>query len=218
MTEVELKLTPREEELLDRLAEVDRLGPFEVVGRRRERQRNSFFDTTSGGLRNARIGFRRRVIEGERQAVWTIKGESAWAKGVASRAEVELHLGADMPPALALQALRQRAPKPFSEQIGDALADGTLPLAEPYLEMATDRRIVDLRSERSQLELALDRVTMPGRDFSEVEIEVELKRGDQAELDEARRAIEALGEVHESVGSKLSRGIDYVERNARSSR
>ncbi len=218
MTEVELKLTPVDGALLDRLAEVDRLGPFAVIGRGHERQRNSFFDTPTRALRTARLGFRRRVVEGEPLAVWTVKGESQHARGVATRTEIELHLDADMPPALALQALRERAPRAFAEELGDALADRSLVQPPPYLETATDRRILDLRSARAQAEVALDRMTIPGTAYAEVEIEVELKRGDEHELDEARRAIEELGEVRESVGSKLSRALDYVERNASSSR
>jgi len=218
MTEVELKLTPHSAGLLDRLAQVSRLGSFEVVGRSREQQRNSFFDTRSRGFRGARVGFRRRVVEGEPMAVWTLKADSELFGGIATRAEVELRLDADMPPALALQALRQRASGAFAEQVADAVADGALPLAEPFLDLLTDRRIVDLRSDAAQLELALDRVTMPGHDYAELEIEVELKRGDEHALDEARRAIDAMGAAHESVGSKLSRALDYVERSARSSR
>lgn len=218
MTEIELKLTPLDDELLDRLATIDRLGPFEVVGRRHEQQRNSFFDTPTGALRAHRIGFRRRMVEGQRMATWTLKTEGGQAGGVASRPEVELVMDSDMPPALVLQALRQRGQGVLAEQLGDALADGSLPLAKPYLDMATDRRILDLQTRNCRAELALDRVTIPGDPYAETEIEVELKRGDEAALSEARAAIEAMGAVRESIGSKLSRAIDYVERSARSSR
>jgi inorganic triphosphatase YgiF len=218
MTEIELKLTPLDDALLDRLAAIDRLGRFEVVGRRHEQQRNSFFDTPTRALRKHKIGFRRRVVEGERMATWTLKAEGGQAGGVASRPEVELVMDPDMPPALVLQALRQRGQGVLAEQLGDALADGSLPLAKPYLEMATDRHILDLQNEKCRAELALDRVTIPGEPYAESEIEVELKRGDEAALSEARAAIEAMGAVNESIGSKLSRAIDYVERSARSSR
>ncbi len=214
MTEIELKLVPAEAGLLDRLADIEQLGPFVVVARHHQRQRNSFFDTRSRGFRRARLGFRRRVVEGETMAVWTLKAEGDLFRGIAIRAEVELRLGADLPPALALQALRQRADPALAEQVRDAVADGALPLAEPFLDMVTDRHILDLRSDAALLELALDRVTITDSDYRELEIEVELKRGDEAALEEARRAIEALGEVRESSGSKLSRALDYIERNA----
>jgi inorganic triphosphatase YgiF len=218
MTEVELKLMPRDGGLLDRLARAERLGTFEVVGRRHERQHNSFFDTSSQALRQARIGFRRRIVEGEPLAVWTLKADARALRGVTTRTEIERHLSPELSPERALDALREDAPAAFVEQLDRAFADGSALLPKPYLETATDRRILDLRSDRAEAELALDRMTIPGHDYAELEIEVELKHGDEAELDEARKAIEALGEVRESEGSKLSRATDYVERNARSSR
>jgi inorganic triphosphatase YgiF len=58
--------------------------------------------------------------------------------------------------------------------------------------------------------MALDRVHLVGHTYAETEIEVELRRGDEAALKAARRAIEALGEVHASVGSKLSRALEHA--------
>jgi inorganic triphosphatase YgiF len=218
VTEIELKLTPLDPGLLERLAEQTRLGPFEVTNPRTEQQRNSFFDTRSAGLRRARIGFRRRTVSGQRLATWTLKADGELLHGVAVRAEVELHLDADMPPALALQALRQRADRAVAAELADALSDGLLPLAAPFLELETDRQLRDLISGAANAELALDRVRMPEHAYAEEEIEVELKRGEEAALHEARAAIEALGTVRESAGSKLSRALDYIERSARSSR
>src|SRR5258708_12467879 len=71
--ERELKLRPLQPELLDRLAAIDRLGELGVVGRRHEAQRNSFFDSSSRALGQARLGFRRRTIDGRAMAPWTLK-------------------------------------------------------------------------------------------------------------------------------------------------
>jgi inorganic triphosphatase YgiF len=109
----------------------------------------------------------------------------------------------------------------MTEQLDAALADGALPLARPYLEMETDRWLLDLDAlDRGWLaELALDTVSIIGlRRYEDIEIEVELKSGDVQALEVAREAIEALGEVRESIGSKLSRALDYIERSAPSSR
>jgi inorganic triphosphatase YgiF len=219
VTEIELKLTPREAGLLDSLARLTRLGPFEISNPREEDQRNSFFDTRTQGLRKARIGFRRRIVTGQRLATWTLKAEGALFRGIAVRSEVELQLDEDMAPALALQALRGRADRAVAEQLADALADGSLPLAKPFLETLTERRLRDLTSPTAKAELALDRVRIVDHpEYAEEEIEVELKRGDEEALEEARKAIEELGEVRESTGSKLSRALAYVERSASSSR
>jgi inorganic triphosphatase YgiF len=222
--ERELKLGPADPRLLDRLASLDRFGQFEVTGRRHELQHNSFFDTRSRALTAARIGFRRRTIDGQRLATWTVKadGEQAAVRGVATRTEIELQLDPDMPPALALTALRSAA-RPrnavvLAEALDDALADGGLPLAKPFLELETDRLIVDLAasSRAWNVELALDRVHLIGHDeYRELEIEAELKKGDVAALEAVRTTIEALGEVHESEGSKLSRAMAHLKHCVR---
>ena len=222
--ERELKLTPVDPELLDKLGGLARLGPFTVTNRHREKQINSFFDTKSGGLRRVRIGFRRRVVDRRPNAVWTVKAEGETLRGVASRPEIEAHLSRLMAPALVIgvlrQAARERGAPELAGLIGDALSDGLLPLPKPFLELEADRWILDLTDpERGwQAELALDRVGLLGHArYEDREIEVELVNGDEAALDAAREAIEAIGQVRESHGSKLSRALDYIERSAPSS-
>jgi inorganic triphosphatase YgiF len=216
--ERELKLTPRDAALLDALWQLDELGPFQVTARRTEEQRNSFFDTRERALRQAHIGFRRRTIAGQKMATWTLKAEGGLFRGIATRPEVELQLDSDMPPALAIGTLgevaRQRGASALAEQVGDALVGRGLPLAQPVLEMKTVRRVLDLEApaERWRCEMALDTVSLIEHPrHTEVEIEVELKRGDDTALEAARAAIETLGPVDESVGSKLSRALDHLE-------
>jgi inorganic triphosphatase YgiF len=215
--ERELKLTPTDPSLFDRLERLQTLGPFDVVGRRTERQRNSFFDTGNRALQRARIGFRRRDVQGQSMATWTIKAEGTVVRGVLTRPEVELQLGADMPPALAIgvlrDAARQQGAEAVAELVDDALSSGPLPLAQPYLEMQTERRILDLLADAEgwKAELALDDVRILGHlSYAELEIEVELKRGDDAALEAARLAIEAEGGVTDAVGTKLSRALEHL--------
>jgi inorganic triphosphatase YgiF len=215
--ERELKLAPLDPGLLDTLASIDHLGELVTTGRRRELQRNSFFDTASRSLAAARVGFRRRTIQGQALATWTLKADGRALRGVTSRTEIELQLDADMPPALAIGALRQaaqqRGAKELAEEVQDALAVGGLPLKDPFVETETDRAIVDLEAAARgwSVELALDRMQVADHAYSEIEIEAELKRGDEAALDAVRSAIEALGEVRESAGSKLSRALAHVQ-------
>ena len=84
--ERELKLLPVDPGLLDALAQVARLGPFAVTGRRTEVQQNGIFDTPDRDLAVARVGFRRRTIVGEPLAIWTAKGPAARARGEIGRA------------------------------------------------------------------------------------------------------------------------------------
>jgi inorganic triphosphatase YgiF len=211
--ERELKLVPEDAALLDALAMKERLGPFEVRDRHDESQRNSFFDSASRGLSAARVGFRRRVIQGQPRATWTIKGDSTMLGGVASRTEIELQLDADTPPAMALDVLRAAARSRGATPLAEAVASGGMPLAQPYLETATDRTVVDLEAPLQgwRIELALDRTRIVGHDFAEIEIEAELKRGDLAALDVVREAISAMGAVRESRQSKLARAMAHLE-------
>lgn len=215
--ERELKLVPVDAALLDRLADVERLGAFVAHGRRRELQHNSFFDSPSRGLGREHVGFRRRSVRGERLARWTIKGDAKQVGGVASRAEIELQLDPDMPPAMALSTLRaaarSRGALALAEAVDAAVDSGGLPLARPFLETETDRRVVDLTGDDDDaaIELALDHMRILGHQYAELEIEAELKRGDERALESVRAAIEALGDVHESQGSKLSRAVAHMK-------
>jgi inorganic triphosphatase YgiF len=215
--ERELKLIPEDPGLLDRLAGLERLGPFEVVSRHTERQRNSFYDTRTRALGARRLALRRRSVAGQTLATWTLKAEGELLRGVASRPEVEVRLREDMPPAMALgmlaQAARQRGAAALAEEVADALVGSPPPLARPYLELETVRRALRLRGAQGvDLELALDQVRLVDHPkHVEEEIEVELRHGDDSALDNARSAIEALGAVRDGQGSKLSRALDHLE-------
>lgn len=216
--ERELKLTPRDPALLDRLASQTQFGELALAGRRRELQHNRFFDTSSRRLSSVRVGFRRRTVEGESLATWSLKANAAVWRGVATRTEIELQLDPDLAPALAFGALRQAANQrgvaALAKQIDDALCGGGLLSATPFLELRTDRTLLDLAAQAAgwKVELALDRVSLVGHAYSEVEIEAELKCGDEAALKSVRQAIEAHGVVRESAGSKLSRAIAHLRR------
>ena len=215
--ERELKLVPESSDLLDRLASVDHLGPFAVRDRRRELQRNVFFDSHARALRKARVGFRRRTVDGQQPATWSIKGGSQLVRGVTTRSEIELELDPDLAPALALGALRaaaqSRGAPALADAVGEALSRGGLPQARPFLESVTDRTLIDLVEPRRgwAVELALDRVRLVGHRYAEIEVEAELKHGDEAALQAAREAIANVGTVHASHGSKLSRAVDHLE-------
>jgi inorganic triphosphatase YgiF len=219
LIERELKLRPDDAALLDRLAPVDHLGPFQVVARRAEQQRNSFFDSRTRALGSARLALRRRCIPGQSLATWTLKSEGEMLRGVATRPEIELQLRDDTPPIMALSALsqaaRQRGAGALQEEVADAMRGSPPPLAAPFLELVTDRRILDLQDAQDaqdvELELSLDHVRLAGHPrHVEHEIEVELRRGDEAALESARTAIAELGSVQDGQGSKLSRALDHV--------
>jgi len=150
-------------------------------------------------------------------ATWSLKAGGRHARGVATRTEIELQLDADTPPAIALaalgQAARQRNAPLVADELAAALATGGVPLARPFLETETNRVIVNLVSEERgwSVELALDRMRLIGHDYAELEIEAELKRGDEGAFDSVGQAIAALGTVVHSDGSKLSRAMAHLD-------
>jgi inorganic triphosphatase YgiF len=215
--ERELKLRPASDEIMDRLEAVESLGPFRVLRRWRELQRNAYFDTPTQALKAAGVSLRRRSIAGQPSAVWTVKGPGQTSLGVTSRPEIEVVLGDGLAPALAVgvleQAARERGAPLLAARLSDALARSAPPTSQPYLEIETDRRLADLEAEDRgwRAEMALDRVGLAGHpEYHEQEIEVELKRGDVAALAAARAAIASLGTVEESPGSKLSRAAAHL--------
>ena len=210
--ERELKLVPDSPELLDTLAAVERLGPFEARGRRTELQRNSFFDSASGSLAAARVGFRGRSIAGQPLATWSIKGAASHVSGVASRRKSSCNFRRDGS-VLALERLVDAArsrgarcwPGPWK------LGWRRVPCAAlPRDGNGPTHRRPGGAVARLGGGAALDRMRSSGHDYAEIEIEAELKRGDEAALDAVRAAIEALGLVHESLGSKLSPATAHV--------
>ena len=217
--ERELKLAPEDERVLDALEALQRIGPFQVVRRHRVRQRNAYFDTSTEALRAARVAFRRRTEAGAPMATWTLKAEGKVTGRVVARPEIDVVLDADTPPMLALSALREtargRGATALAEQVGDALAGSPPPQARPLLELDADRRLADLVApgEGWQVELALDRVRLVGDEsYLDLEIEAELKRGDERALEVAESAIAQVGPVRPSPGSKLSRALAHVAR------
>src|SRR5207244_918353 len=68
--------------------------------------------------------------------------------GAATRVEIALQLDAALAPALAIgvlrDAARSRGASALAEAVSDALRSDGLPLARPYVETETDRRILDL--------------------------------------------------------------------------
>lgn len=219
--ERELKLLPDHEALLDQLAGLDTLGPFRVVERRHEAQRNAYFDTATGALGAARIAFRRRVIAGERLATWTMKGDGQSAGGVSQRAEIEVQLAADTAPFLALatlrQAARERGAPALAESLAAALASSPPPRAQPLFETETARdvRLLEHPDHGWRLEMAVDRVRLVGHPgFHHAEIELELKRGSEEALDVGRQALESLGPVTPSDLSKLRRAQQHIASHA----
>ncbi len=83
----------------------------------------------------------------------------------------------------------------------------------PIFETRVDRKLFQLGGEDSEIELALDqgRILANGSDSPISEIELELKRGDPADLFSLARSISAVVPVQLTVESKAQRGYELLD-------
>ncbi|MFN0069903.1 MAG: CYTH domain-containing protein [Chloroflexota bacterium] len=201
--EVELKLQPRDEALLDRIWLLDRLGPYTVMSRQRHRHHNLYFDSPEHALDQAGGNLRWRVITGAQEAELTYKGPSQVRNGVFQRLEVTAVLPSSVDP-LTVE------PPPHPLQLARMI---TQDLAPTELVLETDRRGLRLQSPLALVELDLDITTMPTTDYCDIEIEGELIHGDPSVLAELEELLSQLGPVKRASKGKRARGWAFW-RNA----
>lgn len=164
-----------------------------------EIQRNRYFDTVDGRLRQARYGLRLRQLPD--RSLITLKGPSSVTPdGLHRRAEFEFP-GADPHPAA--------WPPGEARALAEALI-GPAPLAE-LLTIDTERRIFHVERAGAEVaELCLDRGTIRagGRTEPICELEIELMPGgDPADLAAIAAALRAHIPIEPELRSKLTRGL-----------
>lgn len=143
------------------------LGSFMVVKRRRERQRNTYFDTTDMRLWRARSVLKLRETRVLREV--TLKKALAYRNGIASRLEVTSRLRPTQrfltaPGRLAIAPM-QRAKRIIGAQ----------PL-QRLLTIITDRTTLVLAKNRRRVELDVDRVAVrKGRRILARRLELEVE-------------------------------------------
>lgn len=174
------------------------IGPFSLQARPSEHQTNTYFDTADLRLRAGRYGLRVRDV-GERR-VATLKGGGGVQGARHQREEWEQSIGEDDHP--------QRWPDCEVRDRVLALLDGAELL--PVVVVQTLRHVIDvLRDGRTVAEMALDEGTIRcgNRGMPFREIEVELKGGSEADLDEVVAALLAQFALEPEEQSKLARGM-----------
>jgi inorganic triphosphatase YgiF len=168
-----------------------------------ELQRNHYFDTADGRLRQARYGLRVRELPD--RALITLKGPaSVAADGVHRRAEFEFP-GSDPHPAA--------WPPGEARDLAVALISAA-PLVE-LLTIDTERRIFHVDREGEEVaELCLDRgaIAAGGRTAPICELEVELRpAGVPADLAAIAAALRAHIPLEPELRSKLARGLALLD-------
>src|SRR5439155_4524197 len=198
--EIEAKFRVDDDRVFPQLLGLTTIGPFQLVpSPGAEEQRNRYFDTADGRLRNRRYGLRIRDL-GDRRIATLKRGASA-REGMYERDEWEVEVGDDDRP--------ETWPAGETRDRVLALLDGAA-LQEILTIRTTRRHIYAEREDLRVAEISLDQGTISAggltEDFRELEIEL-LDDGARADFEtlvaQLRQRFPVVPEDH----SKLERGL-----------
>ena len=204
--EVELKFRVGELATGERLLAADRVGPFAVTGgRARSTQlEDRYVDTADGAL--GRAGFAVRLRQSGGETIVSVKSLARTAGPGGSVRREELEGPAD----------RVAAPVDWPSSDARALVlehAGDAPLVEVVTVRQLRRKRL-LKSGQSRVELSLDEVDVVSRGRIVdrfVELEAELKRGDEGELEALGAALDAEPTLSRALTSKLEAALAAVD-------
>ena len=204
--EVELKYRVGELATAERLLAADRVGPFAVTGgRARSTQlEDRYVDTADGAL--GRAGFAVRLRQSGGETIVSVKSLARTNGPGGSMRREELEGPADRV-AAAVDWPASDARALVLEHAGDA----------PLVEVVTVRQLRrkrQLKSGQSRVELSLDEVDVVSRGRIVdrfVELEAELKRGDEDELEALGAALDAEPTLQRALTSKLEAALAAVD-------
>jgi triphosphatase len=205
-TEVELKYRVGELAAAERLLAADRVGPFAVSGGRARSMQleDRYVDTSDGAL--GRAGFAVRLRQSGGETIVSVKSlaRSDGPGGAIRRDELE---GPADRVAAAVDWPASDARALVLEHAGDA----------PLVELVTVRQLRrqrQLKSGHSRVELSLDEVDVVSRGRIVdrfVELEAELTRGDEDELEALGAALDAEPTLQRALTSKLEAALAAVD-------
>src|SRR5262245_43380608 len=163
-----------------------------------------YFDTDKLKLRDKGLSLRVRRIG--RRHVQTIKQESGEKTALFDRNEWERDIGGKQPD---LDATQDTALQPL---LGKKLRRGL----KPVFETRVRRTVYPIRQEGSEIELTIDKgkVEAGRRSAPLCEVELELKRGESADLFKIARALAEEVPVRLAVKSKAERGYALIAGEA----
>ena len=208
--EVELKYRVRDAETAARLGALRTLGGLRVAGRPRQVQvEDRYLDTADSAL--SRAGYAVRLRRGPRMTILSVKASSEAASALHRREELEgpadLSLDPHAWPSSAARSL-------VLEHAGES----------PLIEIVTIRQLRRARtfaSDALEVELSVDdvEVVAGGRVIDRfLELEVELKAGDEVGLVDLVVILEADAALEPVTTSKLDRALAALARGGRPAR
>ena len=197
--EIELKIEVPEEDLV-RLTRTPLLRKTRAERRRPASLVSVYYDTATQKLRKNGLTLRVRRIG--RRHVQTVKRVSGGSSALMDRCEWEHHI-AGREPNLAM-AWDTGLKSILNEKLQDRL--------RPLFETRVRRQVYSIRGAGSEIELSIDKGTVvAGRQSSPIcEVELELKRGDAAELFKVARMLAEQVPVKLAVTSKSERGYTLI--------
>ena len=162
-----------------------------------------YFDTKKLKLRNSGLSLRVRRIG--RQRVQTLKEESGHSDSLVARHEWEQEIGGKQPE---LDALQHTTLEPL---LGKKLRRRLIPLFETRIQ----RTVYPIHKGDSEIELTVDRgkIEAGSRSSSLCEVELELKRGELADLFRTARELAKQVPAQLAVTSKAERGYSLLAGN-----
>jgi triphosphatase len=201
--EIELKLEVPEQDL-ERLTRSPLLRSIQNRTRRPASLVSVYYDTDTQKLRKHGLTLRVRRIG--RRYVQTIKQERGASSAFMDRYEWE-HEIAGIKPNIAL------AEDTGLESILSKKLQANL---KPLFETRVRRKVYPLQSGGSEIELTIDKgAIVAGRQSLPIcEVELELKRGDKAQLFNVARALAAQVPIQLAVTSKPERGYNLIAGNS----
>jgi CHAD domain-containing protein len=205
-TELELKYRVGDLAAAERLLTTDRLGPFAPTGSgpRSTQLEDRYVDTPDGSLQRAGFAVRLRMSGGE--TIVSVKSLSRTEGPGGSVRREELEGPAD----------RVAAPIEWPSSDARALVlehAGDSPLVERVTVRQLRRKRL-LRSSAARVELSLDEVDVVARGRVVerfVELEAELMKGDETELEALGRTLDAEPALRRAVTSKLEAALAAVD-------
>jgi inorganic triphosphatase YgiF len=182
-TEAKLRASLRAFREIEPLADV---AGWRVVARRTVRLRDSYWDTPDDRLLRADCTLRVRELDGKPQGELTFKApkEAALAHGASqSRTELVAAVPAGSGPK---QWATVDAARPILAALTQRGAAGAL---RPVVVLLNPRRELVLQQNGNEAILSLDEVRIEGQPYCRRYVEIELKRGSRAALDELSASV-----------------------------
>jgi inorganic triphosphatase YgiF len=191
------------------IAPLEAVAGWRVIARRTVHLRDTYWDTSEDRLLRADCTLRVRELDGKPQGELTFKApkEPALARGASqSRAELVAAVPAGSGPA---QWATVDAARPILDALAQRGAAGAL---RPVVVLLNPRRELVLQQNGNEAILSLDEVRIEGQSYCRRYVEIELKRGSRAAVDELASAVQQQFRLQPAQRGKVQAAREWLAR------